>query len=264
MELGVCKLCLNERPLVNSHLMARGLHDFCRTSNDDPIFISSKIVMQTARQLQYPLLCKECDGSLSRNGEDWLIPQLASFNATFPLYDLLQKVPPDLTDGTSGLYAASRNPEIDIAKLTHFAMGVFWKASVHSWQGGETAPLIQLGKYGESVRRFVCGECPFPEKMALIVGVVPPPVKTINLSFPYRGAAREYHNFLFFVLGVQFALFVGNAVSTELKRNCFASNPLHPILMSEKVSDGVMSVIRDVAANAHLAKNVQPYLDKKD
>ena len=61
MELGICKLCLLEKPLINSHLMARGVHDFCRTPNDDPIFISSKVIMQSGRQLQHPLLCKECD-----------------------------------------------------------------------------------------------------------------------------------------------------------------------------------------------------------
>lgn len=105
-----------------------------------------------------------------------------------------------MTDGDLRCYGASRIPEIDFPKLTHFAMGVFWKASAHSWRGGETTPLIELGKYGELLRVFLSGEAPFPEKMALVVGVIPPAVKTINFCYPYRGSACGYHNYLFHIL----------------------------------------------------------------
>ena len=89
MELEICKLCLKDKPLISSHLMARGIHDFCRTPDDDPIFISSKVIMQSGRQLQHPLLCRECDGLLSREGENWVLPLLATAEGTFPFHDLL-------------------------------------------------------------------------------------------------------------------------------------------------------------------------------
>jgi hypothetical protein len=104
-------------------------------------------------------------------------------------------------DGDSALYAAAKNPEIDVPKVIHFAMGMIWKASVHRWNGKRVEPLIDLGKYGEDVRKFLRGEAKFPEHMALTVGVTPPPI-TPTFTMPYRGSATDYHNFLFHVPGI--------------------------------------------------------------
>lgn len=263
MELGTCKLCLKEKPLVRSHLMARGVHDFCRTPNDNPILISSKVIMQSSLQLQHPLLCGECDGDiLSREGENWVLPLLATAEGTFPFHDFLLEDTPGLSDGDSKMYAASRNPKIDVAKLAHFAMGVFWKASVHSWRGGETEPLIQLAKYGELARTFLLGKAPFPAKMVLVVGVIPPPVKTIGFCHPYRGSASAYHNFLFFVPGIEFTLLVGNTISSDLKQICFASHLLHPIVISDGISGSIKSVIQESTSKAHRVANIAKYLKR--
>ena len=199
---------------------------------------------------------------MSREGENWLLPLLATAEGTFPFHDLLLEGTPGGSDGDSKMYAASKNPKIDVAKLTHFAMGVFWKASVHSWRSGENEPLIQLAKYGESARAFLRGEALFPTTMALIVGVIPPPVKTIGFCHPYRGSASGYHNFLFFVPGIEFALLVGNTIPPELKQTCFASHPLHPIVVSGGISGSIKSVIQESTARAHRAANVVKYLNK--
>jgi hypothetical protein len=217
--------------------------------------------MQSGRQLQHPLLCEDCDGSLSRNGEDWLLPLLATIKGTFPLFDILQRVPPDVVDGDSKMYAASRNPEIDTAKLTHFAMGVFWKASVHSWIGSETAPLIKFGKYGESVHAFLLEQSPFPEKMVLTVGVSPRPVKMISFHHPYRGSESAHHNFLFYVPGIEFALLVGRMIPAESKQACFATHPLHPVLACD-LSSTIKGVVQTATKKAHRAENIARYLKK--
>jgi len=262
MKIDICKLCARKRPLVDSHLMSRGLYDLCKTPDDDPIFVSNKVVVQSGRQLKHPLLCEECDGALSREGENWVLPLLATAQGTFPLFDLLQTVAPDVTDGDVRGYAASRVPKIDCRKLTHFAAGIFWKASVHSWRGCETTPLIELGKYGELLRMFLRSEAQFPEKMALLVGVIPPPVRTINFCYPYRGSASGHHNYLFHVPGIEFALLVGNTLPAEQKSNCFASHPLHPVIVSSGISGAIKGVVQGAARKAHRAKNVIRYLRK--
>jgi hypothetical protein len=262
MKLGICKLCLRNRQLVDSHLMSRGLYDLCKTPDDDPIFVSGKVIMQSSRQVKHLLLCEECDRGLSRDGESWVLPLLAKIDGTFPLFDLLRTVTPDVTDGDLRGYAASRIPEIDCPKLTHFATGVFWKASAHSWMGGDSAPLIDLGKYGESLRLFLRGEVPFPGKIALILGVIPPPVKTINFCYPYRGSASGHHNYLFHIPGIEFALLVGNTVPGEQRASCFASNPMHPIIVSGRISEAIKGVVRGASMTAHRAKNVVKYLGK--
>jgi hypothetical protein len=244
--------------------MSRGLYDLCKTPDDDPIFVSNKVIMQSGRQLKHPLLCEERDGALSRDGESWVLPLLAKVDGTFPLFDLLERSTPDASDGDLRGYAAARVPEIDVPKLAHFPAGIFWKAAVHSWRGGETSPLIELGKYSESLRTFLRGETPFPEKMALIVGIVPPPVKTINFCCPYRGSASGHHNYLFHIPGIEFALLVGNTVPSGQKANCFASHPLHPIIVSTGISETIKGVVRGVTKKAHRAKNVMRYLDRRN
>jgi hypothetical protein len=78
--------------------------------------------------------------------EMWVNPKLATIQKSFPLYDIVMRGPAAHADEKGGLYFAELNPEIDVEKLTHFAMGIFWKASVHSWKGKERSPLIELGR----------------------------------------------------------------------------------------------------------------------
>jgi hypothetical protein len=262
MQLGLCKLCLKEQPLVNSHLMARALYDLCRAPDGSSIVLSKGVIMQSDRQLQHPLLCKDCDNSLSRNGEDWLLPLLATIEGTFPFFDILKKLPPDDIDGDSKLYAAARNPEVDSSKLTHFAMGVFWKAAVHSWSGRQTAPLIQLDEYAESVRTFLLGKSSFPADMVLTVGVTIPPVKMISFHHPYQGSDARHRNFLFYVPGIEFSLVLAPEVAVESKQTCFATHPLHPILVCDLTST-IKDVVREGTKNAHRAKNVERFLRKR-
>ncbi len=167
---------------------------------------------------------------LSTEGEAWLLPRVGRLDG-FPFYDILTKQKPDAVDGDHSIYAAARNAEIDVPKIVHFAMGIFWKASVHSWSGTRTKPLIELGNHGEEVRKFLRGEADFPEKMALILGY-----RLLRsyrrLPCPIKGSATEFDNFLFHVPGINFALDVGEAVGEEMRSTCFASHRLHPIVLT--------------------------------
>jgi len=53
----------------------------------------------------------------------------------FRCWALLRSFPQTKWMANGRGYAAFRNPEIEVDKLIHFAMGVYWKASVHSWTG---------------------------------------------------------------------------------------------------------------------------------
>jgi hypothetical protein len=94
-------------------------------------------------------LCQECEGRLNRDGENWLLPKLATIDQKFPFYDIHMEVPADTADDGVAAFACSRNPKIGFRKVTNFAIGVFWKASVHSWRNNKRDPMIQLGKYRE-------------------------------------------------------------------------------------------------------------------
>lgn len=258
MEIGICKFCLEpNKPLVESHLAPAALYDLCGVGGEF-VILTSEVVTFTGRHLKHSLLCKECDGSFSTNGEDWTLPLLATIDGKFPFFDLLQKVPPDLVDSDLMGYAVSRNPEIDIQKLTHFALGVFWKASVHPWSGKRTENHIELGRYGEEIRKFPRGEAPFPKYVALTVGVLPPPAKQIFFCQPYQGSVSEFHHFMFYVPGIAFALSVGKRIG-DAKNNCFYSNPLHPIVVAD-ISGDIRSTIQSVTAKAHKSQRVRKNL----
>ncbi len=263
MPIGKCPLCLLEKKLIRSHLAPAALYSLCRAPQSQPVIVTPHVVLQSSRQWQDYVLCGECDNSFNDKGENWALPLLAKPDGSFPFYATLVKGAPDAVEGNSALYAAAKNPDIDVAKLTHFAMGIFWKASVHSWSGERDASAIDLGKYGEAVRRFLRAEGCFPEFMALVVGVSPPPlVPTFNT--PYLDSAEDFHSFLFHVPGINFALHVGNLVSRDLKKTCFASHPLHPIILSPDLSAKNLEFFKGVAAGAHKAKGLLRYMNESE
>jgi hypothetical protein len=90
--------------------------------------------------MQAPLLCTDCEGVLNKGGENWMLPLFAKRDGSFGFYDLLTSMPPVAALGHTRLYFGAQNPIIDSDKIIHFAMGIFWKASVHSWRGGEKDP----------------------------------------------------------------------------------------------------------------------------
>lgn len=84
MTNGICKLCLEPKPLIRSHLMPRALYDLCRAPDSEPVFVSSELMVQTSRQTQDHLLCEGCDTSLSTNGEDWLFAETGDTQRWIP------------------------------------------------------------------------------------------------------------------------------------------------------------------------------------
>lgn len=257
-----CPLCLENKEVVSSHLLPQAIYDYCRTADSEPILMTSKIVMQTSRQVQHPLLCRNCEASLNKGGENWLLPLLATIDGIFPLLDIIERFEPDVPDGELRAYAASRNPEIQIGMLIHFIMGVFWKASIHSWEGGNETPRIELGPYRESVRTFLRGERAFPQNMALFLCVSPREKALVSFSVPYRNPQPNYHSFTFHIPGILCVLGVGKKLNAELLNVCFATNPAHPILVAD-LSKDIINVGVSIFAKARKSRKLIEYMGRK-
>jgi hypothetical protein len=101
------------------------------------------------------LLREDCENDLNQNGESWLLPLLPPDEQSFPFYDLLTGLSPEAINGDAVVYAAATSPKIRSEELIHFAMGVLWKAAVHSWSASYAVPLIDLGSYSDRVRKFL-------------------------------------------------------------------------------------------------------------
>lgn len=238
MPIGTCPMCLKKsRQLACSHLMPAGLYDTCRSNDANPIKVSSEIVMETSRQTQDYLLCAGKDGCeelLNKGGETWTLPILLKKDRSFLLYDLLIRSAPEVDEIDAKSYSAALIPEIDVAKLTHFAMGIFWKASVHSWKKQKGDPRIKLGPYSDVIRRYLLGETAFPEQVSLMVNIVAPEKAMLLFTDPVTG--EDKHSHFVYVPGIMFAIMVGGTITAEIRAQCFVKNANHPIMVFDALT----------------------------
>jgi hypothetical protein len=262
MEPGICKLCLEEKMLCESHLAPAGLYRYCKAKELGPVSITADEIMVSHEEVTAFLLCQGCEELLNREGENWLLPKLATIDKKFPFYDLLASGAPDTTDGDVAAFACSRNEKIGFRKLTNFAIGVFWKASVHPWRDNSPAPWINLGKYSQAFRLFLADRKPFPEKAVLTVGVLPPEKAVIGFSLPIPRGRHPYNQYVFYIPGIIFVLSVGNLISSEDKRLCFFSDPLHPIILADFSKD-IFGMVRNHTKRAVASREVANHITKR-
>lgn len=257
MAKGTCKLCLQpEKDLCESHFMPRSLYGFCRTDEYEPVRFSKEAVYPTSRQTKHPLFCGDCEQLLSREGENWILPLLPTLSGPFPLREYLMKRAPIYQDAESALYATAANHEVEVPKLMHFAIGLFYKAAVHSWIGGGTEPRIYLGDDDtESLRLYLSGQADVPRHMALCIAVDSSQVILPAMIDPYHGSNPDFRNYVFYVPGMVFHLLIGDGVQDKLAAICINSNPVRPVLV-EKLSKDLRNIAREQMANARKTKKL--------
>ena len=250
-------MCLEEKELVRSHLIPAAIYEYCRGTSASPARVGEGKVRLTDRQTQAYLLCFACEGVLNRGGEMWTNGKLATIEQSFPLYDLLMNSRKSFEDAKGGIYFAAANPNFDFEGLAHFAMGIFWKASVHSWRGGEKAPLIELGSYSDPIRMWLLGETAFPKNTYLSVNLARPGGILVSMHEPVRSTFTEWHTFLLQVPGTLFILHIGKTIEADMRECCFYTNPGHPVFVSDDVT---AEVNRRLASHYGESKKTKSYL----
>ena len=230
-------MCGLERDLAYSHLMPAALYDYLRDGGLSPIKVGRGFVAASDRQTQAYVLCESCEGVLSKGGETWVNPKFATMDRKFPLYDLVVQGPADYHDSDGAAYRVQLNPLIDADKLTHFAAGLFWKASVHPWLKDRLEPRIELGPYSDQLRRFLLGEAAFPSNMVLNIFISGPANAQIVMNDPHGGdrvdGVRTYFSH---ILGTLFLLSVGKSLPIEMRQLCFVTHPGHPLVISNDMT----------------------------
>ena len=235
MKTGVCPGCLTSKSLVSSHLIPRAVYEYVRADELHPIVVGGGTVRATSDQLQAELLCAECEQILNAGGERWIVGKLCTFDRQFPLYDLLRREPPIIRDPDGDVFDAGKNPEVDVHSLCHFALSIFWKASVYHWGFGE----ISLGPYSEAIREWIRGARAFPPNLALNVTVSRPSTAQILINPPYETAAPRYHAYLLHVPGILFRLSVGKQIPLEEKILCLCSGTGRLIMVSDTATQKI-------------------------
>jgi hypothetical protein len=259
VPIGKCRMCLQEKELVRSHLMPAALYDYCRKGEHRPIKVGGGFVIPTDRQTQDFLLCEDCEDVLNSGGERWILDKLATWARTFPLYDVLTKVPPVFDEDGMAVYLAVQNPELEVEKLTHFALGLFWKASVHSWRGDTTRPRIDLGPYSEEIRKWLRGQNAFPKYVYPIVVIEKPQKAQITMSDPYEGVRQGWRTHFVHVPGVLFMMALGKTVDDSV-RALSITNAGSPINVSEALTEDFEKLMVETLRKSH---KTQAYLRAK-
>jgi hypothetical protein len=239
--------------------MPAALYNYCRKGEHRPIKVGGGFVIPTDRQTQDYLLCEDCEDVLNTGGERWILDKLATWERTFPLYDLLTKIQPLFDEDGMVVYLAAQNPEIEVEKLVHFALGLFWKASVHSWSGDTTDPRIDLGPYSEEIRKWLRGQNAFPKYVYLIVVIEKPEKAQITMNDPYEGVRQGCRTHFVHVPGVLFMMALGNAVDESLRALSItiAGNPIN-------ISDGLTRKLENLMVETlRKSHKTQAYLRAK-
>lgn len=261
MAIGVCKMCLLDKELVSSHLMPAALYDYCRNLECSPIRVGAK-AYPTDRQIETYLLCSGCEAVLNRGGETWVIPKFATMERKFPLFELLTEGPPPQSQDGADIYFAA-NTGINAEKLTHFVMGIFWKAAVHRWKCDDRITNIELGPYADGIRKWLLGKDRFPEHICLQIAMSTPAKAQILFVNPYEGRRSDWHSFFVYVLGVLFVMHVGKQVR-DVSELCFYQNPGHPIWVWEQIHSDFEKVFVTQYMKAHKTQSLLRAKTRRD
>src|SRR5277367_2850442 len=163
---GVCKLCLTEQELQESHYVPAALYpDRVKLE-----FVSPQGIAPVEKEMTAPLLCRGCEGKFGI-GESEVLRHIAAkiVKKRFPLKDQMEAAIPQESHPDITMY---RGPELglDLDKFAYFMLSLAWRGAVHSWekQEGGSTKLLQLGAYEEPVRKSLYGSGPFPDDTAVI------------------------------------------------------------------------------------------------
>jgi hypothetical protein len=265
-KIGKCPLCVTDgKELQVSHLTSKSIYKLCRAQsakNPNPVVVGNGVAFQSSMQITGYLLCRECEQLLNRGGESWTVPKLAEYRGSFPLYQLLQSGPAEFVERDLVAYATIRNPEFRADYLTHFAMGIFWKAAVHHWNRGDETLIRISPAYREALRKYLRHEAGFPKFMALAVIMLPPAKAFSSIDAPRELSGLESRAYRLYVPGIQFTLAVGRGIPPHMVACCIGSNPGRPIVVSD-ISESASRQMRMALAQARFTDGVRATMDER-
>jgi hypothetical protein len=259
MPPGVCKLCLNNRELLESHFLPAGVFSQLRVNsltNPNPVVITKTVTLTSSKQPRDYVLCAECERRFNERGEQWVLANMAREEG-FLLQDALATHGPvDYTEDFA-IFAGARIPAINMDALVYFAMSVFWRAAIHEWPNvdGKTRPL-DLAEFLEPIRLFLLGG-DFPLATAIFVSVWPRREVPRVAYTPREGQAPGWRAFNFMIPGLEFRLYLGSAIPPVLFQTCAQQSELRCIFSMTKLMHETRDTLVGLAGKSKVAKNLQ-------
>lgn len=231
---GLCPLCSQQKQLEKSHYVGRALH---LLSQDDSgaVFMTPQRIELSVRQIWAHLLCGGCEDILAANesyAHEWI-----NRKYRFPLLERL-KVAAPVRWTPNGTEFSGTAIGISTERLAHFALGIFWRASVKQWRtlGLQTASL-DLGSLAEPVRLYLRGEGPFPMGCVLLMTVCTDHGSQGLVFAPNPTTGGMFPCFSMLVRGIKFTLVMGDNLPGELLEACCVGSGRKVIFMRDCTAD---------------------------
>src|SRR5579883_236588 len=216
MPVGICRLCLEDRELQDSHLYPRSLYKALQNEdggNPNPVLLTTEKFVQKSGHIKDYVLCHDCEQRLNRYGENWVTRH--AFNGRdFPLREILRGYPPvePTQDDRLVPYAGAEISEIDIDSLIFFGISLFWRASAHEWTLLDTKIQQPLDAHEEQLRLCLLGKVPIPDDVCMNIMVCShdAPCRSFSALGPLGDPAGE-RKYLIMLAGLNFMLNVESA-----------------------------------------------------
>jgi hypothetical protein len=269
METGICRLCLRQTNLQESHYLPRRAYSMNMAKaldNPNPIVMSKGKLKQVADQLRGPTFCCACEKLFNDKGERWVLANIPDDHGkTFPLQDALVSENPVLIGDEINVYAARKNKKFNMDQLIYFGMSIFWRGAAREWKSslGAIAPPVDLGRYYEPIRQFLLGG-PFPDDVAILIYIhdLKP---AMNVATTVLSARDQLGEFLWFYLnGVGFKLYAGKKIPNEIRQLCSCHSPDGFVIVDREFGRMVRDFLKDLLTTENLSTKLQDFLRGPD
>jgi hypothetical protein len=145
---GLCPLCSQQKQLEKSHYLGRAFH-LLSQGDSGAVFMTPQRIELSTRQIWAHLLCGECEDILAANesyAHLWI-----NRKDRFPLLERLRVAAP-VRWTPNGTEFSGTAIGVSTERLAHFALGIFWRASVNQWRTlGLQTTSLDLGSLAEPI-----------------------------------------------------------------------------------------------------------------
>jgi hypothetical protein len=226
---GMCKLCLETKPLHESHFIPAALYPRARKPsfagrNRRLVALDSK-----DKHIKDYVLCFDCEQRFDRNGESAVLYWVSPRSKTFRLGERLKvALPRDYNPkdpGQSLNRYSGADLGVDMDKFAYFAISVVWRGAVHDWvmPDGTARPHDALGSFVEPMRLYLLGQTPLPPNTSVIVIAGSDDESRKLWTTPSVHVEADCLNFRFLTFGVFFRVMTGYRMWEFFREHCCTS-----------------------------------------
>jgi hypothetical protein len=267
LERGICKLCLKEADLLDSHYLPKRVYsmNMARSlKNPNPVTLAHKQAKQVSDQLRGYTFCHMCEDLFSKNGEKWVLANIPKdYKAPFPLQDALGPETPVFFGDDINVYAGRTITAFEIDKLIYFGMSVFWRGAAREWKSskGAVAPPVDMHEYFEPIRQYLLGG-PFPDDVFILI-MIHNEKPVGNAALPVLQATDQFGDFhWFYVNGLGFRLYLGKQTPAAIRCICAYHNADGPIVVDRGFGKIVCGFIKDQLNSSEKSEGLSAFLNE--